>query len=226
MNKTKIDWANYSWSPVIGCSGQDCSGAFTWCYARKMAHRFHRDFTPHWVEKNFARAMPKKPARIFVNSMSDLADWEDDWLDNVTTRIATHPEHLFLFLSKRPWAASWTSLPNAMLGYSVTRQADLDLLAKHGHGNVSFLSIEPLLGPVSLSLAWQPQWLICGAETGNRKGRVVPEPAWIEDIYEYATGNDIPLFFKESLKAHWPFDGYDYFPQEYPKLRKEENGNS
>lgn len=35
MNKTKIDWADMSWSPVTGCL-HDCE----YCYARKIANRF------------------------------------------------------------------------------------------------------------------------------------------------------------------------------------------
>ena len=80
---------------------------------------------------------------------------------------------------------------------------------------VSFLSIEPILGPINLG-SREPRWIIVGAETGNRKGKIIPEPGWIEDIYEYAMENKIPLFFKESLRSLWPFDGYDYFPQEFP----------
>jgi protein gp37 len=82
VNKTKIEWCDFTWNPVVGCTG-----ACPYCYARKMAHRFHRDFTPHWVERNFNRAMPKKPSRIFVNSMSDVADWEPTWVQLVNGRM-------------------------------------------------------------------------------------------------------------------------------------------
>jgi protein gp37 len=218
-----VDWADYSWNPVVGCSGQGCSGAFTWCYAQKMAHRFHRDFTPHWVERNFQRAMPKEPSRIFVNSMSDVADWKPEWLAQVMQRIHEHTEHLFLFLSKQPWEVpGWIDWPNAMLGYTATDQLDYDRLVPHCTGRVSFLSFEPLLGPIKwYDSRWTPRWIIVGAETGNRKERVVPDPGWILDIYEYVkVENDIPLFFKESLRSLWPFDGYDYFPQEYPAWEK------
>jgi len=35
MNKTKIEWADYTWNPVTGCL-HGCK----YCYARKIAHRF------------------------------------------------------------------------------------------------------------------------------------------------------------------------------------------
>lgn len=215
MNRTKIEWCDYVWNPVVGCTG-----SCPYCYARKMAHRFHRDFTPHWVESNFQKAMSRKPSRIFVNSMSDLADWHKSWYLRVLKEILSNPQHLFLFLSKQPWKCEWFQTQNAMLGYSVTRQMEYEaLLDIRAYERVSFLSLEPLLEPINLASFYHGpmiRWIIVGAETGNRKGRVVPEPGWIKSIYEYATDNGIPLFFKESLRPFWPFDGYNYFPQEYP----------
>lgn len=208
MNKTKIEWCDFTWNPVVGCTG-----SCPYCYARKMSHRFHRDFTPHFDERNFARVMPRKPSRIFVNSMSDVADWRDGWALRVFKKIDEHPEHLFLFLTKRPEAMKCVPRKNVLFGVSVTDQRSYNMLvSKIGPHN--FLSVEPILGPIEL---WGfHSWIIVGAETGNRKGKVTPEPGWIEDIYEYATENEIPLFFKESLRSRWPFDGYDYFPQEFP----------
>lgn len=182
------------------------------------------DFVPTFIERNFLRAMPKEPSRIFVNSMSDVADWKPDWFLSVADRVWENPQHRFLFLSKRPWEVSWNIAGNARLGFSATCDDYLWRCAEESRkretgglmGNVSFLSVEPMHGPITLNMEWLPSWIIVGAETGNRKGKVTPEPGWIEDIYEYATKNGIPLFFKESLRSLWPFDGYDYFPQEFP----------
>ncbi len=209
--RTRIDWADFTWNPVVGCSG-----SCPYCYARKIAHRFHRDFTPHWEERNFQRAMPWKPSRIFVDSMSDLADWESEWRGEVDVRMALYPQHLFLFLSKRPWECKLGPLDNVMLGYSATCTADLMTLARHGRP-VDFLSLEPLLGEIQIPrplLAWRPRWIIVGAETGNRRERVVPELAWLREIYAYCRCYQVPLFFKSSLRHLWPADVA--FPQEYP----------
>jgi len=35
MNRTKIDWCDYTWNPVVGCL-HGCP----YCYARRMAERF------------------------------------------------------------------------------------------------------------------------------------------------------------------------------------------
>lgn len=175
------------------------------------------DFSvPEWSDRNYARLFPGKPARIFVNSMSDLADWKSEWFESVRFRTVLATEHLFLFLSKRPWDCYWSPLmANAMLGYSATNQNDIHRLVNREHC-VSFLSLEPLHGPINIE-GWKPpalRWIIVGAETGNRKGKVRPSFTWLRDIRDYALMNSIPLFFKESLRTFWTADGY--FPQEYP----------
>ena len=210
MNKTKIEWCDFTWNPVVGCTGS-CA----YCYARRISTRFHRDFTPHWVESNFNRSMPRKPSRIFVNSMSDLADWEGEWCYRVWCRIAENPEHRFLFLSKRPWECEWQGPGNAMLGYTITTQRDIERRAERWQPGVSFFSIEPILGPVNLE-GWLPRWVIVGAETGNRKERKVPDLAWLVDIFVYCRGRRIPLFFKESLRTLWATSPGANFPQEFP----------
>jgi protein gp37 len=101
-----------------------------------------------------------------------------------------------------------------MLGVSITDQRSLDLLSPQ-IGHRQFLSIEPLLGPVHLTEKYR--WIIVGAETGNRKGRVVPKFTWLMEIRDFALFNSIPLFFKESLRPLWTKDGV--FPQEYPEAK-------
>jgi protein gp37 len=171
------------------------------------------DFVPTWIERNFLRPMPREPSRIFVNSMSDLAYWEPAWTERVMARIAENPQHLFLFLSKQPWAFEWKPRENAMLGYSVTRQADYDQL-QYGTCGVSFLSLEPLLERVDLWGDWSLHWVIVGAETGNRRDRIVLERPWLQEIFRFCRTRQVPLFFKASLRHLWPAKAE--FPQEYP----------
>lgn len=208
MNKTRIDWCDFTWNPVVGCTG-----ACPYCYARKMAHRFHRDFTPHWVEKNFNRTMPKKPSRIFVNSMSDISDWKPIWQSRVDMRIIQHPEHRFLALSKNPEFIpdAWWEIDNLLCGVSVTDQRSYDRI-RSSTPPKNFLSIEPLLGPVK---PWGiHKWIIVGAETGNRRGKVVPKQEWLAEIDTFCVDKRIPLFFKDSLRSIWP--SCFSLPQEYP----------
>ncbi|MBE3065709.1 MAG: DUF5131 family protein [Spirochaetes bacterium] len=210
MNRTKIDWADFTWNPVVGCRG-----VCPYCYARRMARRFHMgrsDFLPEWSERNFNRSFPRKPSRIFVNSMSDISDWEPIWQSRVDMRIRQHPEHRFLALSKNPEfiPATWWEIENLLCGASVTDQRSYDRLISRTPPR-NFLSIEPILGPVK---PWGiHKWIIVGAETGNRKGRVKPKKAWLEEIWLYSRVNRIPLFFKDSLRIIWPSC---LLSQEYP----------
>lgn len=216
MTRTKIEWCDYTWNPVAGCTG-----SCPYCYARKMAHRFHRDFTPHWVERNFERKFPHDPSMIFVNSMSDVAEWDDKWSLRVFKRIEENPEHLFLFLTKRSEKLGWYNRPsNVLLGASVTDQESYMAESfQVAEGTIQFLSVEPLLGEIDMGEMTCGQvirWIIVGAETGNRKGRVIPKYEWLKNIAAFCYSNNIPLFFKESLRNIWNERG-EYFPQEYPK---------
>lgn len=42
-------------------------------------------------------------------------------------------------------------------------------------------------------------WIIIGAETGNRKDKVIPEKEWIDEIVQEAKRYNVPVFMKDSL---------------------------
>ena len=56
------------------------------------------------------------------------------------------------------------------------------------------------------------EWVIIGAETGNRKGKVAPDRKWIEKIVNCCGKAGKPVFMKESLRAMMGDD----FRQEFP----------
>jgi protein gp37 len=214
---TKIDWADDVWNPVWGCT-HGCP----YCYARRFAKRWGKkiagrdDFVPEWIEKNYWKFWSSRPRRIFVNSMSDVACWEPRWMERVLDRIRTMPEHRFLFLTKRPEAAygalvrahvkqdpAKIRLANVWLGASAATEAELVARCRELHmfsllTPVRFLSIEPLHGYISpAAIPTWINWLIVGAETGNRRGKVVPRREWIMALRR--TG--LPVFEKASLQG-------------------------
>lgn len=85
-SKTKIEWADRVWNPVVGCTpvSEGCRN----CYARTLHNQRHEAFLhgkkmPEQYRYQFSyvqmlenRLMDplhwKKPQRVFVNSMSDL----------------------------------------------------------------------------------------------------------------------------------------------------------
>jgi len=205
VTKTKIDWADYSWNPVWGCRN-----SCPYCYARALARRFGHDFEPTWKPKAFASGMPKDPGQlVFVNSMSDPAFWERDWIRAVLARIHHNPQHQFAFLTKAPWGAYWKFHPtpaNIWWGVTATDEASLQLVAAYAWSNVGdrmFVSLEPLHGPVTDPTLSPFSWVIVGAETGNRKDRIAPDPHWIENIIIDCDKSETPLWMKNNLRPYW-----------------------
>ncbi len=202
---TKIGWTDEVWNPVWGCT-HGCP----YCYARGFAKRWgmkivgRDDFVPTWIEKNYRRDWPKKTRRIFVNSMSDIACWKPEWLFRVLDRIEALPQYTFQFLTKRPqvyYVIDWPA--NCWLGATATTANEVstyqDTLRLAAPDRIRFLSIEPIQERIDPALI-DPEaidWLIVGAETGNRRGRVRPEREWIEALRTCG----VPVFEKESLRG-------------------------
>lgn len=203
MQKTKIEWCDYTWNPVWGCKNE-CS----YCYARRLAKRWGESFEPHWKEKNFNRAFPKKPSKIFVNSMSEIAFWNVEWFVKVFHKIDLNPQHIFLFLTKDQRIYNeWYFPNNCWLGVTATTQDEVRALVHRSfiicdeneeRTNKYFVSIEPILSFINPNLLRDHglDWLIIGAETGNRKEKVIPDRDWIDPLLTL----DMPIFLKDSLK--------------------------
>jgi protein gp37 len=118
---TTIEWTDRTWNPTRGCSV--ISPGCVNCYAMKQAHRFsgpggaYEGLTkqtkagPQWTGTvrliDDALGEParwKKPARIFVNSMSDLfhESLSDEAIDCVFAVMAWARHHTYQILTKRP----------------------------------------------------------------------------------------------------------------------------
>ena len=81
----------------------------------------------------------------------------------------------------------------------------------------SFVSFEPLLFDIGANIGGTgAEWIIIGAETGNREGKVTPRREWVEHIVEYCDSKGKPVFMKESLRELMGED----FRQEFPWERR------
>ena len=83
----------------------------------------------------------------------------------------------------------------------------------------TFMSCEPMHAPWppakqpnERSRGLWPEWVIFGAETGNRKDKVIPEKAWIDNAVQMCRNIGAKVFMKESL---YKIMGDD-FRQEFP----------
>lgn len=195
MGLTSIEWTERTWNPVRGCSR--VSPGCKYCYAERTAARFSKSDLenhnngdqpfhgfvqitnghPQWtgkvelIEDKLDEPLHwRKPARVFVNSMSDLfhESLPDEAIDRVFAAIGLCPQHTFQVLTKRagrmlrfisnyhsrhPNLESWP-LPNVWLGVSAEDQPCADgriPLLLQAPAAVRFVSYEPALGPVDFA---------------------------------------------------------------------------
>ena len=206
MKKTKIDWCDCTLNPVIGCKN-NCK----YCYAKKQNDRFH--FVPNWCEPQFFPERLKqlncrKPKSIFMDSMSDVGWWEKDWGRQVYETMHKNPQHNYIFLTKGGKYPSgfheilelcaFYENKNIFFGKSITMNGQYNCSEQY-----DFISIEPILEPIDLSAikyTLYTRQVIIGAETGNRKGKVIPKKEWIDDIVKQCDIKGVRVFMKSSLK--------------------------
>ena len=143
----------------------------------------------------------KESQRVFVCSMADLfGDWvPDEWIEAVFEACEKAPWHTYLFLTKNPNRLSGM-LPDKLppehwYGQTITGGEAFGMPMEN-----SFISFEPLLSEVYMSPFVRFGWVIIGAETGNRKGKVIPKKEWIDDIVAECRKRNVPVFMKDSLK--------------------------
>jgi protein gp37 len=180
----------------------------------------------------------KKPQNIFVCSMADLfGDWvPDEWIEAVFEACEKAPQHRYLFLTKnRSMTKNEKRLSmlqkyfnsgntsNKWLGYSVESGYKLASALNIGIKN-TFLSMEPLAYNASSPFKYgvfikDVKWVIIGAETGNRKGKIVPNIEPIKDIVNECRERKISVFMKDSLKETWGKPLIQEYPWETPKTQ-------
>lgn len=154
MSKTKIEWADMTINPVVGCS--KCSPGCDNCYAERQAARLAK--MPQTAAKyagvvgaqgkwtgivdfdvSCLLHLPKKPKRIFVGSLCDL--FHDSVMDSHLEHIMGHigltranAHHTFILLTKRPermkeFFTQWKpyrEMPNVWLGVTACNQQEAD----------------------------------------------------------------------------------------------------
>ena len=212
MNRTGIEWCDYTFNPVTGCLGPDGKGPCPYCFARKIAERFHgpAGFIPAFHAERLNDPMKmKKPQTIFVCSMSDLfGEWVPDlWIEQVFAEIQKAKQHTYIFLTKNP--SRYLRIPgtyfskNTWFGTSVTGIKDVDRiyeLQKLPFAN-RFISFEPLLADIAHLDLTDIGQVIVGAQT-NPDHYVGLE--WVMKICEEADRVGAKVFMKDSLAGRWP----------------------
>jgi protein gp37 len=208
--KSSIEWTDATWNPTTGCT--KVSPGCAHCYiertpAFRIAGRhFVKGVIPlllHYDRLNLPLHW-RTPRRVFVNSMSDLFhdDVPDSFIERVFDTMSRASWHQFQVLTKRsdrlrrlaaklPWPA------NVWQGVSVENAAHTrriaDLVAVPAV--VRFLSIEPLLGPISDIPLEGIHWVIVGGESGPVRRPVNPD--WVRAIRDQCLRANVRFFFKQ-----------------------------
>lgn len=218
---TTIEWTETTWNPVRGCAR--VSPGCERCYAERMAHRFSAPGMPYEGLTRASKRGPKwtgrirlvhdalreplgwrQPRVVFVNSMSDLFhdDVPDDFIAAVFETMANSRMHTFQVLTKRadrlislaprlPWPANvWmgVSVESATYTWRIDRLRATDAAIK-------FLSLEPLLGPLTHLDLHGIDWAIVGGESGP--GCRPMDADWVRDIRRQCATRGVAFFFKQ-----------------------------
>ena len=232
MGDSSIEWTDKTWNPTRGC--RRISPGCERCYAETMAARFcgaGQPFDgllqlgkqgPRWNGEG--RFVPdkldeplhwRKPARVFVNSMSDLffEEFSDEQIASVFGVMAACPHHTFQVLTKRPervvrwfeWVERQAREVNAGRGMSTSAFC----LAHSQRGaadprltqNLDYIFARPWPLP--------NVWIGVSVEDQRRADERLPLllriPAAVRFVsYEPALG---PVDFKSWLRKPWRCDG-------------------
>ena len=244
--ETEISWCDRTWSPWIGCA--KVSPACDGCYAeRLMDHRLGRvEWGPHGERKRTSEAYWRqlvkwdreaKAAGRVISVFPSLCDPWDNAADPGIRRewfalMRETPHLLHLLLSKRPqnavaMAGAAGGLPrNAALGATCENQlvanrnvrALLDAV-RDLRPAFSFVSAEPLLGPIDFtridygtsngfriernalkaSQIERLDWVITGGETDQGAHRARPtNPQWFRDIMNACLAANVSYHHKQN----------------------------
>ena len=200
-------------------------------YGRNAPYPYEFDPTFHKYRLN--EYQNKKCRNIFVCSMADLfGEWVPmEWIREVFNACREAEQHRYIFLTKNPSRlreleadGELPDLPNFWYGSTVETYPDGPaencwnalFIPSDDYGLVrahTFVSIEPILGDFnSQGITNNVDWVIVGAETGLRAGKVTPERRWIENLVILCEIAETPLFMKDSLRELMGDD----FKQEFP----------
>lgn len=240
--RTEISWAHSTFNPWIGCTRvspgcdncyaatlmQDRYGRVKWGAGEARQRTKTWDQPRRW---NAQAAASGKPWRVFCASLADVFDNEVpvEWRMELFELIRETPHLTWMLLTKRignvedmlpgGWYAGAEApngpYPNVWLGITVVNQVEANrdipkLLAVPAA--VRWLSMEPLLGPVSFRWApWRPlsrerntdhldglrmlDWVIVGGESGANARPMSAE--LVRTIRDQCAEAGVPFHFKQ-----------------------------
>jgi protein gp37 len=214
-DSTSIEWTDATWNPVTGCT--KISAGCDNCYAARFSERF-RGVPGHPFEAGFDLTLRperlsqpfawKRRRMIFVNSMSDLFHKEipRGHIAAVFDTMEKADWHIYQVLTKRSSLLQKfindrykdrSAPPHMWFGVSVENEQATSRIThlQKAKASVRFLSIEPLIAPISKLSLENIHWVIVGGESGPRARPMKPE--WAINIRNQCLDAGVPFFFKQ-----------------------------
>jgi protein gp37 len=217
---SSIEWTEATWNPTTGCDrlSPGCDNCYALALAKRLkamgSTKYQEDGDPRTSGPGFklalhpeVLALPKswrQPRVVFVDSMSDLfhPDVPLEFIRQAFDVMMETPQHTYQILTKRSQRLQklateleWPT--NVWIGVSVENdryQFRIDHL-REVPAAVRFLSLEPLLGPLSELDLKDIHWVIVGGESGPRARPMHKE--WVEEIRDQCAAIGVPFFFKQ-----------------------------
>lgn len=237
---TKIEWADHTWNPWIGCT--KVSPACDNCYAEAMMDTRYgrvkwgagqprsRTSRSNWrlpYKWNNTAPLDKPRPFVFCASLADVFDNEvpPEWRADLFAMIRETPNLVWLLLTKRignvyRMMENIYMPRNVAIGATLANQEEYDRdrmkLAEVKfalHPLFTFGSFEPLLGPVILDKN-APDWIIVGGESGKSARPMALE--WARDLKRQSAELGRVFNFKQvggrgSDKGGHELDGQTHF---------------
>ncbi|MFI1252889.1 DUF5131 family protein [Streptomyces netropsis] len=219
-DRSAIEWTEATWNPTTGCDrvSAGCDNCYALTLAKRLkamgAAKYQEDGDPRTSGPGFgltvhpgALDVPrgwKRPRMVFVNSMSDLfhARVPLPFVRDVFAVMTETPQHTYQLLTKRSRrlrrVADRLEWPeNLWMGVSVENAEQLSRAddLRTVPAAVRFLSLEPLLGPLTGLELDGMGWVIAGGESGP--GHRPMEQDWVIEIRDACRAAGVPFFFKQ-----------------------------
>ena len=223
MNKTKIEWTDYTWNPIKGLCPTGC----WYCYARRMYKRFkwNPEIRFELDDLNacvglYHQNVPDG-SKIFICSTIELFHplIKKKWRDDIFSIIEINPKLTFQILTKFPQNIDREMPDNVWLGVTVEKGDDAGWMRlyylKQVKAKLKFVSFEPLLGMLNTPMIINSNefdWFIFGRLTGYGK-KYAPDKRWMFSAVNYFRGYKKPVFLKDNLKEIWGENLIQEFPE-------------
>lgn len=223
--ESKIEWTDHTFNPWWGCTkvSQACRGCYAEAWAKRTGFAVWGDDAPrrffgdkHWAEPlkwNREAEGAGERRRVFCASMADVFEWREEVFRHrirLWELIEATPALDWLLLTKRPenvrsmvpqsWLCGfWPD--RAWLGCTFDDKGPDRLDALCNLPAVTrFVSVEPLIAPVSL-LPWLAMldWVIVGGESGGKARPMRDE--WVRQLRDECAEHSVKFFYKQRVEG-------------------------